>query len=106
MLSQKLPECEIVGKCKNGLEVVERVGAMTRNESQEIVVLMDYQMPQMDGLSAARILRSKNENNKLNLRIVLVSGCDLPEKSQEKYFDAIVKKPFVAKDLLYAISQK
>src|SRR5579875_2503994 len=83
----------------NGKEVVDYVANLGVNQEAPEVIVIDYQMPIMDGLEAAKILRAIRPG----LKIILVSAYDVP-KEEEGYFDAIVKKPFSADDLLQAIS--
>ncbi|RUL46524.1 MULTISPECIES: response regulator transcription factor [Lysinibacillus] len=47
-------DIEVVGEAKNGLEAVELVEAL-----QPDIVLMDLVMPEMDGISATRKIKSK-----------------------------------------------
>jgi len=63
-------------------------------------VLLDLNMPEVDGLEAARKLRRKPENRKL--RIVALTGGgtgDLRRKAKEAGFDEFLTKP-VATDVL------
>ena len=48
------PDVEVVGLANNGLEAVSRASALVPD-----VVIMDVEMPRMDGLEAAQILKRK-----------------------------------------------
>ncbi|WP_305857205.1 response regulator [Balneatrix alpica] len=61
---------------ENGLEAVEKILA-----SQYDLVLMDVQMPKMDGLSATRLLRE--EHNSTQLPIVAMTAHALEEDRQQ-----------------------
>lgn len=50
--------CETVQR-ENGEEAIEEVGRAESNQAQFDLILMDVQMPVMDGLSAVRLLRSQ-----------------------------------------------
>jgi CheY-like chemotaxis protein len=58
------------------------------------LVLMDINMPRMDGISAARILKGKNPS----LRIILMSGYETPPNDLE--VNAFISKPFSSKVLI------
>ena len=53
-------EIEIIGFAKNGQEAIEQISHL-----QPDVVLMDVEMPEMDGLSATKIITQKYSNIKV-----------------------------------------
>ena len=67
-------------------------------------VLLDLNMPEVDGLTAARELRRKPENS--TLRIVALTGSctgDLRRKAQEAGFDEFLTKPVATAVLVRAL---
>lgn len=82
----------------NGLEAVQAV----RSGSYD-VVLMDIQMPVMDGIEATRIIRTLNESDKLDVPIIALTA-NAMKGDRERYFAAgmndYVSKP-VAQGVLF-----
>ena len=71
------------------------------------MVLMDLQMPEMNGYEAARAIRSMPEDKYQRLPIIALSATsesDLPQV-EEMGMNAYVKKPFTADDLQAKIAQ-
>jgi DNA-binding NarL/FixJ family response regulator len=64
----------VVGQCADGSEVVEAV-----ERTRPHVVLMDLQMPRVDGLTAARALLLAHPQ----LRVVFLSGALTPASARE-----------------------
>ena len=92
-----MPHCEVIAEATNGQEAVERA-----EETQPDVALLDLSMPLMNGIEAARKIRSKLPKTK----VLIVSQYDLPGMVQEA-FDAgvlgYILKMDVGKDLLPAL---
>lgn len=87
----------------NGQEAVDRV----RNEMFD-VVLMDIQMPVMDGVTATRLIRNTLPEPYRSVKIIAMTANVLQEDVQQ-YFDigmnAYVSKPFNADELLLKMDQ-
>lgn len=67
---------EVVGQAADGLEAIEKV-----RELQPDLVLMDINMPRLDGVEATRVLRSEHPD----LKVVIVTVVD----DDESLFEAI-----------------
>jgi len=83
---------------QNGQEAVDCI----RTEMYDIV-LMDIQMPVMDGLTATQVIRNKLPEPYRSVKIIAMTANVLQEDVQE-YFDAgmnaFISKPFNAAELL------
>ncbi len=90
----------IVDLAENGLKAIEKV-----ENNEYDIVLMDLQMPEMDGYEATRILRKKG----FKLPILALTASAMYDKSSKlgsTGLDGLVTKPFNPKDLYKAISDK
>lgn len=87
----------------NGKEAVDRV-----QKEEYDVVLMDIQMPVMDGVAATRAIRTTLPSPSRDTRIIAMTANVLQEDVQQ-YFDigmnAYVSKPFQTEELLLKMAQ-
>jgi signal transduction histidine kinase/ActR/RegA family two-component response regulator len=86
----------------NGREALARVG----QESFDLV-LMDLQMPEMDGLEAARIIREKEKTTGAHLPIVAMTADTLPgdrERCLSAGMDNYISKPLRIEELLQVLT--
>ena len=82
----------------NGKEAVDLLKTRTDFDA----VLMDLEMPVLDGREATRIIRSELCNVNKNIPIIAVTGYEMDEvkSDQKKYgFDYILLKPIDMKEL-------
>ncbi len=85
---------------KNGLEAVE----MFRNQSQIDIVLMDLQMPEMNGYKATQIIKSENPRIPIIAQTAFAMSDDR-EKAINAGCDDYLAKPIKSKDLLGLIEK-
>ena len=63
------------------------------------LVIIDYRMPKMNGIDAAKIIRAFDPE----IKIILASAYDVPSDAGQNFFDAVLKKPFSGKKLVDTI---
>ena len=86
----------------NGSEAIEMVKRNTYD-----LVLMDLQMPVMDGFSATRIIRDLPDEKFKSLPIIALTAASeqyYQEKVQLAGFNDFINKPFHAEELLRKIT--
>ncbi len=89
----------------NGQELLDKViGAISSGAKSPFdIVLSDVQMPQMDGVSAAKIIRdTEKTSSKFHLPIIMVTAHAFPEEKQrilQAGADDVVTKPIEPNDL-------
>lgn len=95
-LSDLIPDLEIE-IAENGLIAVEKV-----NASHYDVVLMDIQMPEMDGFEATKRIRQMPDEKKATPIMAMTANVTPEEvtKCFESGMDAYISKPFETQDLL------
>ncbi len=84
-------ECDVA---RDGREAIKRLTALKEQQRLPRLVLMDMNMPILDGCSAVRTLRE--ELGLKELAIVVFTSSDLPEDSRIAYesgANACVRKP-------------
>lgn len=87
----------------NGLLALEKIKEETFD-----VILMDLQMPEMDGYQATRMIRKLKNKNLKNLPIIALSASALKEiieKTKKIGMNGFVMKPFVPIHLFNAIKK-
>lgn len=104
-LNQKLASAIFRKACysfdiaQNGLEAVDMVG-----KGQYKMILMDIQMPVMDGLEATREIRKYEELNEVEPTPVFAVTAYAEDDDVEKFFDAgindFIRKPFDYRQLI------
>ena len=71
MILESDPEFEIVGEASNGLEAIAQA-----RKSQPDIILMDVQMPEMDGIAATRELAGESEAEALRVLVLTTFEMD------------------------------
>jgi signal transduction histidine kinase/CheY-like chemotaxis protein len=83
----------VVHKAKDGSEAVELVA-----KNKFDIILMDLQMPIMDGLTATKFIREQNNSIPI-IALTATTDESLTQNLREKGINDIVQKPFVPEDL-------
>ena len=82
------PEIELVGEAKDGADALKKAHALRPD-----VVLMDLMMPVMNGVEAARTLKSEPQTASVPI-IAMSAGFILRESIDDLLADSIISKPF------------
>jgi len=88
---------------KNGLEALEKW-----EQNKYDIILLDGQMPKMDGFEAAKIIREKEKANNSKTPIIAITGYTINEKNEQfvdAQIDDYVIKPINEADLLNKIAK-
>lgn len=86
----------------NGIEATQ----LTEKENFDLI-LMDLQMPEMDGYAAVKIIRAQNEHNR-SVPIIAMTAHAMKEEIErikQNQFDDVVTKPIDFNKLFAAIAQ-
>jgi CheY-like chemotaxis protein len=84
----------------NGLEALQAIQTHAYD-----LILMDIQMPEMDGLTATKLIRQSPENS--HLRIVAMTANVLPEDRQACFdagMDGYISKPVNIREIIQLVS--
>jgi len=92
----------IVTDAKNGKEALDFV------ETQPFdLVLMDIEMPEMNGIEATKLIRANEKAEIRSLKVFAITAHDVSEASneidQKEIFDGFISKPFTLDSLLQKI---
>ena len=89
------------------LTAVDGIDALEKIEQHHPdMVILDIMMPNMDGLTACRILKRQSET--ANLPVILLSGksyLTLEEKSLSNYADKYLSKPVSLQELVEILQE-
>lgn len=96
----------IVESVGDGTDAVERMSSA--NESEYDLILMDIQMPKMDGYTATREIRTLGNNKKANIPIIAMTA-NAFEEDKKKAFEAgmndHISKPINIDVIMHALDR-
>lgn len=71
------------------------------------LIIMDYEMPKMDGVTATRVIRQICNKNQINTKILLLTAHNYIQnlENDEEIFDAQCSKPIKSEQLKYILQQ-
>ena len=85
---------------ESGVEAIERVQLRQARQEPYNLIIVDLQMPEMDGVETSRRLRSIAGNDSVILILTSYSWDDVADKAVEAGIDGFVAKPFAASTVL------
>ena len=91
---------------EDGTDAVERMSVA--DESEFDLILMDIQMPKMDGYTATREIRTLRNNKKANIPIIAMTANAFEEDKQKAFeagMDAHISKPINIGMILHTFDQ-
>ncbi|MGB4499524.1 MAG: MASE3 domain-containing protein [Methylococcaceae bacterium] len=92
----------------SGKAALDYVSTYKNNDIKQEVIVLDWQMPQMDGLLTAKAIHKKMKFSKQKPIVIMVTSYDkrfLDEHPEATIFDAVLSKPVTASSLYDAISR-
>jgi PAS domain S-box-containing protein len=84
----------------NGIEAINKI-----KENKFDIILMDIQMPQMDGYEATRIIRNELKNNTPIIALTANATSFEYDKCLQNGMNGFLSKPYKPKDLLEKINE-
>lgn len=96
----------IVDSVEDGTDAVERMNEA--DESEYDLILMDIQMPKMDGYTATREIRTLSNNKKANIPIAAMTANAFEEDRQKAFaagMNAHISKPINMDVILHTMDQ-
>ena len=96
----------IVDAVEDGTDAVERMNSV--EEGQYDLILMDIQMPKMDGYTATREIRTLGNNRKANIPIIAMTANAFEEdkrKAFEAGMNAHISKPISLDTIMHTLDQ-
>ena len=90
---------------EDGAAAVKLVTERTERPSEELVIILDWQMPEMDGLTAARVIQERMSGSPGPIIVVATafSRDELMAHPDIRYTDAVLTKPVTASVLFDAV---
>lgn len=86
---------------EGGEEIQQIVEAVIREKPE--LILMDVHLRHLNGFEVLRSIRKKSELDQV--RVLISSGVDMTEKSQQEGADGFILKPFMPDELIDKIGQ-
>ena len=96
----------IVESVGDGIDAVERMNEV--DESKYDLILMDIQMPKMDGYTATREIRTLKNNKKANIPIIAMTANAFEEDKQKAFeagMNAHISKPIDIDVIMHVLDQ-
>ncbi|HBN12101.1 MAG TPA: hypothetical protein DD415_00630 [Clostridiales bacterium] len=89
----------------NGFKAVEMVNEACDNKKDFNIVLLDWKMPEINGIETAKLIRKKIGKEVPILVLTSYDFADIEEEAKEAGIDFLLAKPFFVSNFRRAVSQ-
>lgn len=107
-LLKKMLNVDQVFVANNGLEGLQWI-IKNKNTRQEIIILLDIQMPTMNGFEFLELFETLNEEIKKDIQIYVLSSTldadEIEEIKKSSYVTGFLNKPFPIEELKRQLSK-
>ena len=90
----------------SGAQALEMVGARHNRRDDYSVVIVDWKLPDMDGIEVTRRMRSLDKGQASTVLISAYDWSDIEESAKEAGVDGFISKPFFKSTLYRAINEQ
>lgn len=102
LMLEPIPDIEVIGEASNGVELLEKLDQLTLQNALPDVILMDVDMPGLDGYQTTAALKKKYDDLKVLMLTIFDSQLDV-QQARRVGADGFLAKRIEKKELVQAI---